>query len=56
MKKLNDGCAVMSGSGSSVIAICGSEEEAQKIYEKVPDSYYKVITKTCKTGIQVIEE
>jgi len=55
MKKHNDNCAVMSGSGSSVIGICHSAEEAEKLYDKIPESYLRLITKTCKECLEIVE-
>ena len=56
MKESNNSCAIMSGSGSSVIAICSDSEKALEIFNKIPDKYYKVITKTCMTGVKIVEE
>ncbi len=54
MKKNNKDCALMSGSGSAVFAIVNNKEEAKKLYDKIPNSYYKVITRTCKSGIEIV--
>ncbi len=53
MKKLSYNYAVMSGSGSSVIAICKSEEDANRIMEGIPDKYLKFKTKTVKDALYI---
>lgn len=54
MCKLNNSCVNMSGSGSSIVAICSTIEDAENIYNKIPNIYYKKITKTIKKGIEEI--
>jgi 4-diphosphocytidyl-2-C-methyl-D-erythritol kinase len=55
MKDNNKGCALMSGSGSAVFGVCENREDAERLFEAVPDSYYKIITKTCKECLTQIE-
>lgn len=54
MLKYNKSCAIMSGSGSSIIGICKNASEAKSLASKIPDNYYKLVAKTCKYGIEEI--
>lgn len=55
MCKLNDNCAVMTGSGSAVVAICKNKDVAREVYNRIPDKYYKVITRTCLRAIKELD-
>ncbi|MGI6702376.1 MAG: 4-(cytidine 5'-diphospho)-2-C-methyl-D-erythritol kinase [Christensenellales bacterium] len=55
MKKYNRNCAVMSGSGSAVAAICDDADSAQKLLSKIPDNYYKIATTTALKALEILE-